>query len=84
MFAFLRSCSAVFRSHGWWLAILMVLTLSGCKTGETRDEGAFRRSDLSDGARQARSANAAPTKQDGLEDSLFSSDKAKQITRDLE
>jgi hypothetical protein len=84
MTVFLRSCFAVFRSRGWWLAAVAVLALSGCKTCETRDADGFRKSDLTDGARHARSANASPTKPDGLEDSLFSSDKAKQITRDLE
>jgi hypothetical protein len=67
----------------WCLALgVLVVGLSGCKSWETQDEG-LRHSDLSVTARQARSKSEKPDKQKEADDPWMS-ERAKQISRDLE
>ena len=70
-------------SGGGCLAVaVLVFGLSGCKSCETSDEG-LRHSDLSTTVRQARSDAANPDEQKEPDDPWMS-DKAKQISRDLQ
>ena len=61
---------------------VLIFGLSGCKDWETRDEG-LRHSDLSEPARQARSKMQKPDEPKEADDPWMS-DKAKQISRDLQ
>jgi hypothetical protein len=82
MSVLLPRCRKAIRWGRWCLALgTLILGLSGCKGWETHDEG-FRHSDLSATARQARSNSEKDDKQTASDPRL--SEKAKQISRDLE
>jgi hypothetical protein len=76
-------CRKAIGFGGWCLAAaVLVFGLSGCKSWQTPDDG-LRHSDLSTTARQARSSTAKPDEQKEPDDPWMS-DKAKQISRDLQ
>jgi len=79
MVAFFRSCGKVLG-----LGVL-VLGLAGCKTPDSHEPG-LRNTDLSKDVSQARSATKDPDKSSSSSntDHLLMSDRAKQISRDLQ
>ncbi len=85
MSVLVQHCGKALGPVAWCLACaVLVFGLSGCKDWETRDEG-LRQSDLSTTARQARSNAEPPDKAKGTDaDDPLMSDRAKQISRDLE
>ncbi len=77
MASLFHRCRGLFRAGRWWLAVLLLVGLSGCKAWETQDDG-LRDNGLSSVARQAR-----PEKDDKDMNYLGLSDESREIERDL-
>ena len=84
MTVFLHSCG---RAFWFWLgrwrlaAVILVLGLSGCAGWNMKDEG-FRKNDLSESARKARSDKEDREKDKDINYWSFS-EKGRQVERDL-
>ena len=66
----------MFRSGHWWLAVVMLIGVSGCNTWELRDEQGYGRDEIGSTARELRSSERDVS-------TWGYNEKARQIERNL-